>query len=155
MRGEAAPRSIGPYRVLGIIGEGGMGVVYRAEHEVTHEQVALKTVRIPHESHLAGIRREIHALGRIRHPGVVRIVAEGVEGNIPWYAMELLEGRTLADVIRATWRLAPRVHAEAALTLDADDEDAQPDEPTAVASFGTSAGTDTSPSLDVTQQRAP
>lgn len=100
----AAPQAIGPYRVLGIIGEGGMGVVYRAEHAVTGEVVALKTVRVPHESHLAGIRREIHALRRLRHPGVVRIVDEGVDRNLPWYAMELLEGRTLADVIRATWR---------------------------------------------------
>ena len=109
MRGAVAPRTIGPYRVLESIGEGGMGVVYRGEHASSSERVAIKTVRIPHESHLAGIRREIHALVRLRHPGVVRIVAEGVEDNIPWYAMELLEGRTLADTIQSMWDDASRL----------------------------------------------
>src|SRR5262249_5285352 len=48
-------------------------------------------------------RCEINALTRVRHPGIVRILAEGVEEGLPWYAMELLEGRTLADYVRALW----------------------------------------------------
>ncbi|UQA55960.1 serine/threonine-protein kinase PknK [Polyangium aurulentum] len=89
------PASIGAYRVTGILGSGGMGVVYRAEHESTGAPVALKTVRVPSKIQVSSIRREILALGRLRHPGIARIVDEGVYEGLPWYAMELLEGHTL------------------------------------------------------------
>ena len=46
------------------------------------------------------IRREIHALTRIHHPGVVRILDDGVHEGRPWYAMELLEGETLRNYIQ-------------------------------------------------------
>ena len=72
-----------------------MGVVYRAEHTASGQRVALKSLYAPRQGALAGLRREIHALSRIRHPGVVRIVDHGVEQGLPWYAMELLEGTTL------------------------------------------------------------
>jgi serine/threonine protein kinase len=57
--------------------------------------VALKTLAAVSEAHLASIRREIHTLARLQHPGVVRIVDSGVDGSSPWYAMELIEGPTL------------------------------------------------------------
>jgi serine/threonine protein kinase len=41
---------------------------------------------------------------RIRHPGIVRILEEGVENGLPWYAMELLEGQTLSEYRDTTWR---------------------------------------------------
>jgi eukaryotic-like serine/threonine-protein kinase len=91
---ENAP-VIGPYELLETLGRGGMGVVYRARHVETGEAVALKTVRVPSAALLQGLRREIHALARLRHPGIVRIVDEGVDEGVPWYAMELLEGVTL------------------------------------------------------------
>jgi hypothetical protein len=97
------PVEIGPYKVLGPIGQGGMGVVYRAEHKDSHARVAVKTVRVKHESLLSGIRREIRALMRVNHPGVVRIVGEGVVEGVPWYAMELLEGQTLRDHGKSIW----------------------------------------------------
>ena len=86
---------IGRYRLLSVLGQGGMGIVYRASHVETGEAVALKTIRMARAGHLASIRREIHALARLRHPGIVRIVDEGVADGIPWYAMELLHGPTL------------------------------------------------------------
>jgi serine/threonine protein kinase/predicted ATPase len=89
------PPRIGPYRILGVLGRGGMGVVYRAEHETSAERVALKGLYALRQGSLAGLRREIYALSRIRHPGIVRIVDHGVEQGLPWYAMELLEGTTL------------------------------------------------------------
>ncbi|MEA2699248.1 MAG: eukaryotic-like serine/threonine-protein kinase, partial [Myxococcales bacterium] len=91
---------IGPYRILGSLGTGGMGIVYRAEHVDSKRVAALKTVRLPSPQWLAGIRREILALTRLRHPGVVRIIAQGVQEGLPWYAMDLLEGETLRSVIR-------------------------------------------------------
>src|SRR5262249_44338531 len=48
---------------------------------------------------VSSIRREIHALSKIRHPGIVRILDEGLDRGLPWYAMELLVGRTL----RRSW----------------------------------------------------
>src|SRR5262245_29735040 len=71
-----------------------MGVVYRAVHQ-DGRLVALKTVHLAAGDPLAGLRREIHALARLRHPGIVRILDEGVSDGLPWYAMELLEGRPL------------------------------------------------------------
>ncbi|MBI2568924.1 MAG: protein kinase [Candidatus Schekmanbacteria bacterium] len=93
-------KAIGPYRILEPLGKGGMGVVWRAEHNETGAVVALKTVRVPDEAQLQSIRREIHALARLRHPGIVRIVDEGLNDGLPWYAMDLLEGQTL----RLWWR---------------------------------------------------
>jgi tetratricopeptide (TPR) repeat protein len=86
-----------------------MGVVYRARHETTGATVALKTVRAEDASLMRGIRREIHALRRARHAGVVSIVDEGVEEGMPWYAMELIEGRTLREHLRDWWRNADPV----------------------------------------------
>ncbi len=114
---EPQPQSIGPYRILGLLGEGGMGVVYRAAHVETGELVALKTVHTSNERMLASIRREIHALSRLRHPGVVRIVGEGVHEALPWYAMELLEGLTLLRFARSRWNAA----LATAATLAGDD----------------------------------
>lgn len=103
VEGSPLPATIGPYRILGVLGEGGMGVVYRAEHLDTGEPAAIKTVLAPVGSSLASIRREIHALDRLCHPGIVRIVAHGVSQGIPWYGMELLTGRTLRDHVRDLW----------------------------------------------------
>jgi tetratricopeptide (TPR) repeat protein len=86
-----------------------MGVVYRGAHVETGEPVAVKTVNVVAESMLASLRREIHALGRVRHRGVVRIVQQGVTGGLPWYAMELLQGETLRDhLARLAGRPVPR-----------------------------------------------
>lgn len=100
------PHTLGAYRLREVLGQGGMGVVYRAEHRETGESVALKTVRRVSGSELASLRREIHALRRLQHPGVVRIVAEGVGDGLPWYAMELLRGQTLRGVLETPRPLA-------------------------------------------------
>ena len=94
-RALAAPAQIGPYDIVEEVGAGGMAVVYRAAHRDSGELVALKTVRVPEEVMVRGIRREVQALARIRHPGIVRILSEGLRDGLPWYAMELLEGQTL------------------------------------------------------------
>lgn len=94
---------VGPYRIIEPLGEGGMGVVYRAHHETSEQPVALKTVKALAPTWVHGIRREIHALNRIRHPGIVRILDHGVFEGRPWYAMALLEGESLRRRIHRTW----------------------------------------------------
>ncbi|MFC1852032.1 tetratricopeptide repeat protein [candidate division CSSED10-310 bacterium] len=91
------PEQIGLYKILELLGQGGMGVVFLAQHVDTGEEVALKTVRVPNKSIVNSIRLEILALASIHHPGIVRIVDEGLHQGIPWYAMELLRGKTLSD----------------------------------------------------------
>jgi serine/threonine protein kinase/predicted ATPase len=101
-RREESPYShlaFGPYRVVGVLGQGGMGVVFRAQHYQTRVEVAVKTVRVRKRSLLHRIRREILALARIRHPGLVSIIETGqVEGQ-PWYAMESIRGVTFNDFL--------------------------------------------------------
>jgi serine/threonine protein kinase/tetratricopeptide (TPR) repeat protein len=94
---------IGPYRTLDTVGAGGMGIVYRARHAESDNVVALKTVRVPAGKWLESIRREIQALTRIRHPGVVRILDHGVDRGIPWYAMDILEGESLRRYGQRIW----------------------------------------------------
>jgi serine/threonine protein kinase len=94
---------IGPYRIVEELGAGSMGVVYRARHASSERAVALKTVKVPVPRLLDGIRREIHALTNIRHPGVVRIVDNGVYQGRPWYAMDLLEGESLRSFGKRIW----------------------------------------------------
>ena len=62
--------------------------------------VALKTVFVPNDRQLLSIQREIQALARIRHPGVVKIFDKGIDHGKPWYAMELLTGDTLDEYLR-------------------------------------------------------
>jgi tetratricopeptide (TPR) repeat protein len=76
-----------------------MGVVYEAVHSLTGQEVALKTVRVARSGGLTSIRREIHGLTRLHHPGVVQCFDHGLENGVPWYTMELLRGQTVADLI--------------------------------------------------------
>src|SRR5688572_20826515 len=98
-----APSRIGPYLILNVIGRGGTGVVFRAQHESSGELVALKQVLAASVPEIGSVRREIDALRRLHHPGVVSIIAQGVDAGVPWYAMELLEGETLASYARRLW----------------------------------------------------
>ena len=84
-----------------------MALVYKAVHETTSRVVALKTVRAPREVLLASIRREMNALERLRHPGVVEIFEGGAWEGRPWYAMELLRGGTLRSRLRRQFADGP------------------------------------------------
>jgi serine/threonine protein kinase len=95
--------TIGSYKVLEPLGRGGMGIVYRARHIGSEQAIALKTVSVPAPKWLDCIRREVQALTRIRHPGVVRIVDHGVHQGRPWYAMDLVEGESLRRYGQRIW----------------------------------------------------
>ncbi len=94
---------IGPYEIIGRLGEGGMGVVYRARDVSTGETVAVKTARAESHHALSSLRGEINALARLSHPSIVRIVNSGAHNGVPWYAMELLTGQTWSDFNRTLW----------------------------------------------------
>ncbi len=113
-RGPAAhPREIGGYEIVAPLGRGGMGVVYRARDPISGGSVAIKTVLWAGEGALVAIRREILALSGIRHPGVVKVLAEGVLEGRPWYAMELIEGRSLRQRLSELWQPGATSHTTA------------------------------------------
>src|SRR5262245_29351764 len=118
------PARIGDYHIVDVLGRGGMGVVYRATHPSGND-LAVKTVRVATESTLASIRREVQTLRELRHPGVVAIRDHGVADGMPWYAMDLLRGRTLRDDLNA-WFPAPAALAASAPTLPIDQQHLAP-----------------------------
>ena len=97
------PIWFGVYRAVERIAEGGMGVVYRGEDMRGGPAVAIKTVFTAREADAAAIRREIVTLSGLSHPGIVRLRGYGVQRGGPWVALELLDGRTLADQMSWYW----------------------------------------------------
>ena len=93
------PARIGPYRILGLLGEGGMGRVYLAREEHPPREVALKVVRGVSKAALARFQREIELLAQLEHPGIVRLYAAGEDnaGGVPapWFALEYVRGPDL------------------------------------------------------------
>jgi eukaryotic-like serine/threonine-protein kinase len=88
---------LGRYRILGELGRGAMGVVYRAEDPVLDRQLAIKTVSVPADDadrteYEARFTQEARAAGKLGHPGIVTIYDVGREGGMVYMAMELLEG---------------------------------------------------------------
>jgi eukaryotic-like serine/threonine-protein kinase len=105
VRGLAAGEYIGRYRVLEVLGAGGMGVVYGAFDPELQRKVALKLVR-PEFAELdvelrARLVREAQAMARIRHPNVITVFDAGTWDDRLFVAMEIIEGGTLA-----TWQAA-------------------------------------------------
>jgi len=95
---DAPPEQIGPYRIIGIIGSGGMGAVYEAAQENPKRRVALKVVRSGRASPAAMKRFqfEVEALARLRHPGIAQIYEAGTfrqgKHEQPYFAMEYIPG---------------------------------------------------------------
>lgn len=85
------------FQILEELKRGGMGVVYRALDRERGGLAAIKMVRVADKQLIQSIRREIHALSRVRHPGIVEILAEGVSDGMPWYAMEFIAASSLLD----------------------------------------------------------
>ena len=92
----------GRYEVLARLGAGGVGVVYQGRHVQLDRLVAIKVLR---QSAAASpewrrrFEREARALSALAHPNVVPFTAFGIDGGVPYLVMELLQGKTLADLI--------------------------------------------------------
>ena len=100
---DTPPGDIGHYRILKVLGHGGMGVAYLAQQTNPDRQVALKVLRSGVQSSGLRVRfaREIRVLGRLVHPGIARIYesgsAESDHGPISYYAMEYVAGPNLLE----------------------------------------------------------
>jgi WD40 repeat protein/tetratricopeptide (TPR) repeat protein len=97
------------YEVVGVLGRGGMGVVYRAWQKGLNRPVALKMVHAGAQAGpqvLARFRVEAEAVARLQHPNIVQIHEVGQHSGSPFLVFELVEGRSLAQWLAATPRPA-------------------------------------------------
>ncbi|MGW7538523.1 serine/threonine-protein kinase, partial [Amycolatopsis sp. NPDC054798] len=94
----------GRYLLLGELGRGGMGIVWRAQDQVIGRQVAIKELRLPETEGAAvfseRILREVRAGGRLNDPAVVTVYDVVTDQGTTWIVMELVEAPTLADLVR-------------------------------------------------------
>ena len=97
----ATPQRIGPYRILGQLGQGGMGVVYLAEQtEPVRRRVALKMLRsgLPHRELQIRFEAERQAMARLHHPNVAQLYEAGsTEGGRPYFVMERVDGIPITE----------------------------------------------------------
>lgn len=120
-------KRFGRYLIVGELGRGAMGAVYRAVDPLIEREVAIKTL-LPHlpEQEMVAVRerflREARSAGRLNHPSIVTIFDVGEQDGLAYIAMELLEGRTLQQMLAEATRLpvatAVDIAAQVADALD-------------------------------------
>jgi predicted Ser/Thr protein kinase len=107
----SSPKTIGRYEILEELGHGAMGTVYRAKDPAMDRVVALKTIISVAIISQQGSEfrerfyREARAAGRLAHPGIVPVFDVGEHEGLPYLVMEFINGRTLADSVKAGERL--------------------------------------------------
>jgi serine/threonine protein kinase/Flp pilus assembly protein TadD len=113
--GEIRPGTVvGDFRVVRLIGRGGMGVVYEAEQLSLNRRVALKV--LPHTAALDPVqlqrfKNEAQAAAHLHHQNIVPVHAVGCEAGVYYYAMQFIEGQTLAGIIHELRQLNSRTPA--------------------------------------------
>lgn len=114
----------GRYRLGGVLGRGGMGTVWRADDETLGRTVAVKELRFPgaidedeKRRLITRTLREAKAIARIRNNSAVTVYDVVDEDDRPWIVMELVEGKSLAEVIREDGTLTPKRAAEVGLAI--------------------------------------
>jgi tRNA A-37 threonylcarbamoyl transferase component Bud32 len=121
------PAPVGPgtviaarYEILGSLGSGGMGVVFKAHDRVLDERVALKLLRfsdLNERERVARFRSEARLARRIRHRNVCAIYDYGEDGDLLYISMELVEGRNLRSILREAGALAREEAFDMALEI--------------------------------------
>jgi serine/threonine-protein kinase len=115
---------LGPYVIDKPLGKGGMGSVYAATDPQTGQRVAIKALT-PHLAAAEGFRErfeaEIESLKTLRHDGIVRLYGYGEQDGVLFYSMELVEGISLEDELKAgrrfNWREVTHIAIQLALAL--------------------------------------
>ncbi len=114
--GQDAARQLerlGDFRLIRELGRGGMGVVYEAQQESLGRKVALKILPAgiaADRTAFVRFLREAQAAGKVRHAAIVEVHSLGIESDTPYYAMEYVEGATLAEAIACRRRGEPIAH---------------------------------------------
>jgi len=109
---ETGDTVAGHYRVLSVLGEGGMGRVYACENGRTGKRVALKwvpAVQAGGADAIARFSREARVAGHVDHPNVIDVYDVVEEGPATFLVMELLEGESLAELLERTPKLPVKV----------------------------------------------
>jgi serine/threonine protein kinase len=105
--GEIVPGT--PYRVVCLLGAGGMGSVYEVEHVELERRYVLKSLLrtlASRQDLIARMRNEWRALGKLQHPNIVDILNAGTTtGDVPYYVMERLDGETVRDRLQREGKL--------------------------------------------------
>jgi serine/threonine protein kinase len=122
---EVVERTVaGRYRLIDRLGSGGMGTVWRAEDVVLAREVAVKEVTFPpgvseeeREVLRERTRREARAAARLDHPSAVTVYDVVEEDGTPYLVMELVEARTLAEVVRTDGPLSPQQTADIGIAV--------------------------------------
>jgi serine/threonine protein kinase/tetratricopeptide (TPR) repeat protein len=101
--GQRSPQQIGPYKIIKLIGRGGMGSVYRAQVVVScqvpiGQEVALKLLRETDTKERKRFAREALYLQALHHPGIVRVLDNGEYEGQPYIVMQLVEGKHADDL---------------------------------------------------------
>ncbi|MEH0935219.1 serine/threonine-protein kinase [Micromonospora psammae] len=124
--GRAAPGTTigGRYSLRSAVGNGGMGTVWRANDTLLRRDVAVKEVVLPpglapsdRDAMYERTLREARAAAAIQHPAVVQVYDVVTEGGRPWIVMELLDARSLADMVIEDGPVAPRAVAKIGIAL--------------------------------------
>jgi tetratricopeptide (TPR) repeat protein len=110
-------RTISNYEVRGVLGRGGMGVVYKAWQKALNRMVALKMILASEHAgadHLERFRKEAEAAAQLQHPNIAQIHEVGEADGHPFMALEYVEGGTLADKLDGT----PQPYRQAAQLVE-------------------------------------
>ena len=108
-KGKSGPFEgvVGDYQILGELGRGGMGVVYKARHRKLERIVALKMILNGKHSGDSALKRfvsEARAVAHLQHPGIVQIFDIGEHNGLPYFSLEFVEGRDLHKDLNGTPR---------------------------------------------------
>src|SRR5262249_52876058 len=110
LTGKGRQLIVGSYRILERIGEGGMGQVFKARHQILHRIVALKIIRperLTNPAAVARFCREVEAAAKLSHPHVVRAYDADKVGETYYFAMQYVKGIDLSRMVKEQGPLPP------------------------------------------------